>query len=256
MFNLQGHAARQFYGQIVNTWHNLENSYARKIAPILSKQWRDVAGDVSDGHYNIPIRIAESTPRFTETMIVNYQRTANVYFDIAMKMLGLKLTDTSREIKDTDNIFWDHMKAWMQFETARQVTMINSTTRNVLQGIITASLNEGLSYVQTAKKIRELSPISNANRAMTIARTETHTIYSKSVNETIISSPAQVATKEWMAALDSRTRDPHVTANGQNVRMKDFFMVFGESLEYPGDPRGSAANIINCRCIALYNTAQ
>ena len=28
----------------------------------------------------------------------------------------------------------------------------------------------------------------------------------------------------------------------------------GELLKYPGDPRGSAGNTINCRCAAIYTT--
>jgi len=30
------------------------------------------------------------------------------------------------------------------------------------------------------------------------------------------------------------------------------FIVDGESLDYPGDPSGSAANVINCRCGVSY----
>jgi hypothetical protein len=54
--------------------------------------------------------------------------------------------------------------------------------------------------------------------------------------------------KEWIAASDERTRAAHREANGQIVDFNKPFIVKGEELMRPGDPRGSASNVINCRC--------
>ena len=54
--------------------------------------------------------------------------------------------------------------------------------------------------------------------------------------------------KEWIAALDERVRSNHAAAHGQIVDFEDKFLVGGEYLDRAGDPRGSAANVINCRC--------
>jgi uncharacterized protein with gpF-like domain len=54
--------------------------------------------------------------------------------------------------------------------------------------------------------------------------------------------------RRWMAALDDRTRDAHGSADGQIVKVDKPFNVGGEELMYPGDPAGSAENVINCRC--------
>lgn len=54
--------------------------------------------------------------------------------------------------------------------------------------------------------------------------------------------------KEWIAARDERVRSNHAAANGQIVDFEDKFLVGGEYLDRAGDPRGSAANVINCRC--------
>lgn len=60
---------------------------------------------------------------------------------------------------------------------------------------------------------------------------------------------------EWVSALDDRTRTPdkgdefdHVHAHGETVRLGELYLRTGEPLAYPGDPNGSAGNIINCRC--------
>lgn len=60
--------------------------------------------------------------------------------------------------------------------------------------------------------------------------------------------------KEWIATADARTRPAHLAAHGQRVaagekfRIEDPLTGAVEELEYPGDPQGSAANVINCRC--------
>jgi uncharacterized protein with gpF-like domain len=65
--------------------------------------------------------------------------------------------------------------------------------------------------------------------------------------QVVIVNSAQV-TKEWVSRGDSRVRDAHRAADGQVVPMNMPFIVKGESLQYPGDPAGSASNIVNCRC--------
>jgi hypothetical protein len=60
------------------------------------------------------------------------------------------------------------------------------------------------------------------------------------------------ANKVWFSILDMKTRQAHVSADQQTKRVKDKFMVDGESLDYPRDVNGSPANTINCRCIAEY----
>ena len=55
--------------------------------------------------------------------------------------------------------------------------------------------------------------------------------------------------KEWLTAVDGRERDAHRMANGQKRDPLEPFNVGGELLMLPGDPRGSASNIINCRCV-------
>ena len=59
--------------------------------------------------------------------------------------------------------------------------------------------------------------------------------------------------KEWIAAMDERTRPAHAEANmGKPIPANDKFIVGGEMLLIPGDPAGSAGNVINCRCSAPY----
>lgn len=54
--------------------------------------------------------------------------------------------------------------------------------------------------------------------------------------------------KVWLAEDDHRTRDAHDDADNQTVAIGESFEVDGEEAAYPGDPRLSASNRINCRC--------
>ena len=51
-----------------------------------------------------------------------------------------------------------------------------------------------------------------------------------------------------MGGQESTTFTGTVDADGQVRAIGDTFDVDGEQLAYPGDPSGSAGNVINCRC--------
>jgi len=57
-----------------------------------------------------------------------------------------------------------------------------------------------------------------------------------------------VEERAWLTEIDGRERDAHRAAHGQQVGLDETYTVGGEELEFPGDPNGSAENIINCRC--------
>lgn len=51
--------------------------------------------------------------------------------------------------------------------------------------------------------------------------------------------------KQWLAALDSRTRGSHRHLDGEAVELD---AEFSNGLKYPGDPDGPASEVYNCRC--------
>lgn len=90
------------------------------------------------------------------------------------------------------------------------------------------------------------------SRATTIARTEsTGALNAGAVNAFLTEG---VKCVEWLAThrtvrlADDRTRLAHRLANGQKRPLGVPFLVGGEELFFPGDPTGSAGNVINCRC--------
>ena len=93
------------------------------------------------------------------------------------------------------------------------------------------------------------------NRAVTVARTETM----GAVNAGAFAGAVRDAEargdvapfKVWLSTEDARTRPTHVEADGQRTLLTSPFVVGGAQLLFPGDPRGPAQEVINCRCTFL-----
>jgi hypothetical protein len=111
----------------------------------------------------------------------------------------------------------------------------------------------GESTHQLAARVREVAGFTR-HRAVAVARTEV-------VGAANAGSLAQLqlagftdeeCSKRWLATEDERTRIAHHVADGQTVPLNQPFSVGGEGLQFPGDPRGRADNIIQCRCTLEY----
>lgn len=58
--------------------------------------------------------------------------------------------------------------------------------------------------------------------------------------------------RTWVSKHDDRVRSAHLAADGQMVTGAAPFVVGGEELRYPGDPKASPGNTVNCRCRTKY----
>jgi len=118
---------------------------------------------------------------------------------------------------------------------------------------ISSEIQEG---VEQGNSIKDLSSrvrtafneISNG-RAKTIAITETGAAYGTARNDAMES--AGVEYKEWLTSHNANVRPAHAEADGQIRAIDEDFDVDGEQLAYPGDPDGSAENVINCHCVQI-----
>ena len=140
---------------------------------------------------------------------------------------------------------------------AKKVTRISNTTRSDVQGALRAAIEDPdvVNEAQLTKRILATRGVS-AFRASMIARTETHAaaMYASTNSAAnIAQETGLVLKKKWIPALDERTRISHANMiDSEAIPMDGFFDVGGERLEYPSDPNGSAGNVINCRCVLVY----
>ena len=84
-------------------------------------------------------------------------------------------------------------------------------------------------------------------RAKTVARTEVFGAVNH--GRQVLMEESSFKRKKWFTAIDENVRTPHMEAHEQDKPIGKPFIVGGEELMHPGDPEGSAGNIINCRCI-------
>ena len=174
-------------------------------------------------------------------------------------------TDHIREaLKDTigphvvkterDSLVERLFQEWMRtrgMETAEDD--IASSTRRQIARMVAQGREAGEGTSEIARRINSRINHMSRLRSETIARTESHAAANYAQTEAIKDAGVK-ARKEWISARDDRTRDgldsefDHVAANGQAVELDEPFQINGESLMFPGDPAGSAGNVINCRC--------
>ena len=115
-------------------------------------------------------------------------------------------------------------------------------TRQITQGVI-----QGESLDRISKRLAIVTTSQNMNSMKTHART----LMTGAQNAGRLNSYKNAETlgiklqKEWMATLDSRTRDSHAYLDGEKV---DIDKKFSNGLMYPGDPDGVPAEVYNCRC--------
>ena len=143
---------------------------------------------------------------------------------------------------------------WIKAYGGTRITEVTNTTMNDINKIVSDARVEGLSERETAQLIRDMAPIKGASRAQTIARTEAHGS-SQGISLDVANQTDIPMAKVWLTNISDRTREEHIDADGQRRSLSQPFSVGGESLEYPGDPSGSAENTINCRCVIGYEVA-
>lgn len=122
---------------------------------------------------------------------------------------------------------------------------------NDFRSTIAATIDRGhqelLSIRDIATAIQDAGETS-AKRAVTIARTETIAVSNGASMTGALAAAEPGDMKEWIATNDSRTRDDHEDADGQQVPIEGLFRVGTEQAEYPGHGSLSPGLRINCRC--------
>jgi HK97 family phage portal protein len=127
---------------------------------------------------------------------------------------------------------------------------INRTTEDLLADALKEAIRNGESVYEMSTRIMGIFDAASRSRALTIARTETTSAQNLATVDGWDQSGV-VKGKQWLTAMDEKVRPEHMVANGAMADLDGDFIVGGERLSYPGDPRGSASNNCNCRCTVV-----
>ena len=131
---------------------------------------------------------------------------------------------------------------------------VSKTSYRQISAAIMAGERAGLSFREIADLVQQTAfGRSNTDaRAMTIARTESSGAMSQGSWDQAKDAGIFVA-KEWLSFDDGNTRLTHLEARDEGIiPINNKFQ--SNNLEYPLDPSGDAAEVINCRCTLVYYT--
>jgi SPP1 gp7 family putative phage head morphogenesis protein len=231
----------------------LETPYSKAISGVLRRQAEVMANFLELGSRDIDHVLGITSGDMLKIYQSYYKRIYFLFGQIIFDIIEKNKSFSAFEIKGTmRESFYDSMMRWAQSQMGQKIGKVNATTKKKIAQIIEEGMIEGISNREIAKQILSWSEISSLARAMRIARTETHTVAMKSTQEAM-QTTRMGYDKEWIAAGDDRTREEHYIADGEVVPKDEPFMATGEPLMFPGDPGGSDWNVINCRCIEVYN---
>jgi uncharacterized protein with gpF-like domain len=198
--------------------------------------------------------IAEQRDRIKRRIEAMYTGAWGTFSDRIERAAFEKSGAGAGEFKQSEDEVADRLaeaqRAFVAEQAAEQIERVINTTRQQVDAIITQGTREGVGIDEIARRIRSTGRDMARFRSELIARTEVHKAGMKAQDEAARATGV-AKRREWVAAIDGRTRDDrfsHVDADGEIVDMDGEFERTGERLRYPGDSLGSAGNIINCRC--------
>ncbi|EMA38463.1 phage head morphogenesis protein [Halococcus hamelinensis] len=141
----------------------------------------------------------------------------------------------------------DEFSTWSSEMTDQVMETMTSDVTNLVRG----AHKEGLTIDEITEQVDDV--FENDLKDWQAERTaRTATISSSNAGQhSAYQDASSVVGTEWVATGDGRTRAAHSAANGQVVGTGGTFIVGGENLRYPGDPSGSAGNVIHCRCTTI-----
>jgi hypothetical protein len=127
-------------------------------------------------------------------------------------------------------------------------TKVNDTALDKIESLIDQANENNWTVNELADRIAENVGDWDKWRAQLWSRTESAKVDNMGQLEGFRDTEF-VEEKVWICAQVPDSRDAHIEADGQTVKLDDDFAVDGIGMEFPGDPRGGAGNVCNCLCM-------
>lgn len=163
---------------------------------------------------------------------------------------------------------WDDWaKRYVDTRTAKAIGSIEDTTRKqvtrVVKRLVERAVIDGESTSDIADELVEKLPSVGKSRANLISRTEVASASNNASIEAVRSMEIPNMVKEWVSSNDDRVRDggpdgdgpDHESMNGVQVNLEeDFEVPPGDEMDGPGDEKGGAGQVCNCRCVLVFKS--
>jgi len=164
-----------------------------------------------------------------------------------------KVISKQTDVSGYDDIWAERFARVSQQIAAERVVLVQGTAKATLINIFKRlSLDPefmAMGDAEAGRLLRQKFSQYSKSQAERLVRTEATNAANYATLESATDMFGQDnLQKEWMTSVDGRERPAHRGADGQIVDFKERFSVGGELLFHPGDPVGSAKNVVNCRC--------
>ena len=254
----------------------LEKRFARDVAPVIRAAYTSAAAQVAAGRTNVDAAVSAHTSKLKSAYSANLRRAAIVGSNRVWRAVSVDDDATKNveyhfipqlhgvEVKTVRDDFWHEMNAWLNKHAAQNVKKVDASTKRAIRAVVAWGVKNGETNATVAKELRAAGLRLAPWRAVTIARTETHTTATRAMSRAMKATRIQHE-GEWVSTRDERTRRrkakqkyDHVIANGERVNKtkEQKYKKTGQALEFPGDPNGAPGNIINCRCVEMFHVVR
>lgn len=149
---------------------------------------------------------------------------------------------------------------WLNDSAGYRIVSVHQTLIDSIISVIAKGYEDNISVADITRNLQNRFGWYKA-QALRIARTETTTATNYATVLAAQNSDLELE-KTWISVQDSRTRRPpksvydHLDMNGVKVGINDKFFTSGEEIDYPGDPKAKAGNVINCRCKVVFTVKE
>lgn len=183
----------------------------------------------------------------------------DIYVNIGLKFAKWysknfdKVISKQTDVSGYDDIWAERFARVSQQIAAERVILAQGTAKATLLTIFKKLSSDpefmAMGEVEAGRILRQKFGQYSKSQAERLVRTEATNAANYATLESATDMFGQDnLQKEWMTSVDGRERPAHRGADGQIVDFKERFLVGGELLFNPGDPIGSAKNVVNCRC--------
>jgi len=254
-------ASEKKYRQKWLKYHDSYEKRAYKELRKVFKKWNNKVFGIKFNEQSIKQQLLETIS--FEDMFTTYQK---IYFNIGSlhgsrvgRFINVEL-QKSFTMEDFMLLFERDLPLFLRQYGITRIQLVHQTYLDTIFKMFDDRLRVGKTLEETTNEVYRVmrSPRFYRWEAERIARTET----TGAANYATIKSGAvsgYVMKKQWISATDVRTRRKpkshydHLEMNGKQIGLKENFIFNPKTLdedilEYPGDPKGQAQNVINCRC--------
>lgn len=177
-----------------------------------------------------------------------------IYLDAGSSFarIALRQIEAQKQQEDAERSIEDYVAINLGLRVAQMAT----TTRRIIEGIITEGRLEDLTNAAIAELIVGWWADHGEAKAESLAATETvnaSNLGADSAFDTLADELEQTgrkAFKHWVTTMDGNQRDTHGRANGQEREKDKPFNIGSSLMNFPGDGSlgADAGEIANCRC--------